>query len=122
MILADVPAWLATLRDSAIAIGAVLGALLTAAAAAKAPVVRRPVRWLWRRLVSEPLGGWVHGLFDRALAEDRARALRADERADEMHDRLKVVEHEVLTNDGESLRDVAERVEVMSIELMRRTG
>lgn len=99
-----------------------LGALLTAAAAAKAPVVRRPVRWLWRRLVSEPLGGWVHGLFDRALAEDRARAVRADERADEMHDRLKVVEHEVLTNDGESLRDVAERVEVMSIELMRRTG
>lgn len=107
--------WIVTLRDTALAIAAVAGALVTLATAAKVPVVNRPVRWFWRRLVADPVGRWIEGVLDRHAEPDRAEAA-------EMHRRLKLVEHEVHTNDGQSLRDVADRVEVMSRELMRRTS
>lgn len=113
MILADVPSWVLTLRDSAIAIGAVCGALLTIAAAAKLPIISRPIRSVWRSLVGDPVASWLGDVLDHHAEPDRvvARDLLA---------RMKAVEHEVHTNDGQSLRDVADRVEVLAQQLVDR--
>ena len=96
--------WIATMRDTAIAIGAVCGALLTIAAATKLPFVSKPLRWLWRELVSDPLRHWLGALIEEHFTPDRARMVL-------MEQKLAVVEHEVRTNDGQSLRDVADRNE-----------
>lgn len=108
MILAQVPEWVQTLRDSAIAVAAIAGAMLTIAAAAKLPIVSRPIRALWRSLVGDPVGDWLGRVLDHHAEPDRIRLAEIDER-------LKVVEHEVRTNDGQSLRDVNERVERMTL-------
>ncbi|MBK6857999.1 MAG: hypothetical protein IPG97_16005 [Microthrixaceae bacterium] len=100
---ADVAPWLITLRDSAIAVGAVAGALVTIAAAAKLPLISRPIRWLWAHLVADPLATWIDTVLDPHTAP--------------LHDRLERVEHEVRTNDGSSLRDVADRTEVAMARL-----
>lgn len=110
MILAQVPEWVQTLRDSAIAIGAVCGALLTIAAATKLPLVNRPIHWMWRQFVSEPLDNWFGRVLAKHAEPDRVRLAEIDER-------LKVVEHEVRTNDGQSLRDVNDRVERMTLAM-----
>ena len=101
--IADVAPWLITLRDSAIAVGAVAGALVTIAAAAKLPLISRPIRWLWAHLVADPLATWIDTVLDPHTAP--------------LHDRLERVEHEVRTNDGSSLRDVADRTEVAMARL-----
>lgn len=113
MILADVPEWVLTLRDSAIAIGAVCGSLLTIAAAAKLPVINKPIHWAWREFVSDPMRNWLGTVIHEHLAVDR-------ERMTSIEAKLAVVEHEVRTNDGQSLRDVAGRVEAMAKELISR--
>lgn len=33
----------------------------------RAPFVRRPVLWLWRRIVAEPLGAWFAHLIDARI-------------------------------------------------------
>lgn len=100
--------WLVSLRDSALAVAAVCGALVTIVAAAKLPLVQRPVLWVWRRLVAEPLAAWIDGLLHQHTQP--------------LHDRLSAVEHEVRTNNGSSLRDVADRVELLAGEIATRVG
>jgi hypothetical protein len=100
---AHVAPWLHTLRDSAITVGAVAGALVTIAAAAKLPLISRPIHWLWAHLVARPLATWIDTILDPHTAP--------------LHDRLERVEHEVRTNDGSSLRDVADRTEVAMARL-----
>lgn len=133
-VLADVPSWVVTLRDASIAIGAVCGALLTIGAATKLPVVNRPIRWLWRNLVSDPVGGWLRGVLDHHAEPDRERTEQVAaqvaelsgqvaglaEQASASAERLASVEHEVRTNDGQSLRDVADRVERMTVGLAEK--
>lgn len=119
-LLGEVPSWVVTLRDASIAIGAVCGALLTIGAATKLPVVNRPIRWLWRNLVSDPVGGWLRGVLDHHAEPDRLRIDALGEQLVQVADRLGVVEHEVRTNDGQSLRDVADRVEQMTAGLARK--
>lgn len=113
MILADVPEWAQTLRDSAIAVAAVAGAMLTIAAAAKLPIVSRPIRALWRSLVGDPVGDWLGRVLDHHAEPDRVVTR-------DLLQRMKAVEHEVHTNDGQSLRDVADRVEVLAQQLVDR--
>lgn len=120
LVLADVPSWVVTLRDASIAIGAVCGALLTIGAATKMPVVNRPIRWLWRNLVSDPVGGWLRGVLDHHAEPDRARIVEVAGQVADIAGRLEVVEHEVRTNDGQSLRDVADRVEQMTVGLAEK--
>lgn len=105
--------WVASLRDSAIAIAAVCGALVTIAAAAKLPVINKPIHWAWRGFVSDPMRNWLGTVIHEHLAVDR-------ERMTSIEAKLESVEHEVRTNDGQSLRDVADRVEAMAAKLISR--
>lgn len=100
--------WLVSLRDSALAVAAVCGALVTIVAAAKLPLVQRPVLWVWRRLVAEPLAAWIDGLLHQHTQP--------------LHDRLAVVEHEVIRNDGSSLRDAADRTEAQVHRISAHLG
>jgi len=118
VILADVPEWVLTLRDSAIAIGAVCGALLTIAAAAKLPVINKPIHWAWRGFVSDPMRNWLGTVIHEHLAVIHEHLAVDRERMTSIEAKLAVVEHEVRTNDGQSLRDVADRVEAMAEELI----
>lgn len=61
---------------------------------AKSQYIGRPIRWLWRRNVAEPFGGWVRHTVGDVV----------DERIDYlMHNR----------NGGSSLLDLAESVSVV---------
>ncbi len=50
VVLANTPEWIITWRDSAVAVAAVCGALVTIAAASRLPIIRVPVRWVGRTL------------------------------------------------------------------------
>jgi transcriptional regulator GlxA family with amidase domain len=113
-VLAALSPWLATLRDTAIAIAAICGALVTIAAAAKLPFINKPIHWLWREMVSDPMRNWLGGVIEEHFTPDRDRLTA-------MEAKLAIVEHEVRTNDGQSLRDVADRVELMAQTLIDRT-
>ena len=39
-------------------------ALCAIVAATKLPMISKPGRWLWRRLVAEPIAAWFHGVLD----------------------------------------------------------
>lgn len=66
--------------------------VLAVGAIARSDVAGRPVRWLWRRNVSEPLGEWNRGII-REVVDDRIEYL--------MHHR----------NAGSSLLDLSEKLE-----------
>jgi hypothetical protein len=79
--------------------GAVCAAL-TAILVCVGLVVRiPPVRWVWRRLVAEPLGGWFRSL------------VRAE---------VSAVRDQLLPNGGASLRDAVDRVETRQVEASDR--
>ena len=87
-----------TLRDFAVLVAALSGAVIAVASAAKVPVINRPIRWLVHTLVSDPLSKAHH----RSLNDWAETGLRPA---------MARIEHEIQTNDGSSLRDVADRVE-----------
>jgi len=87
-----------SLRDFAVLVASLAGAVVGLAACAKIPVISRPVHWLVRTLVTEPLSKAHHRSLDD-WAETGLRPAMAR------------IEHEIRTNDGSSLRDVANRVE-----------
>lgn len=69
--LAELPTWLTdagTIAGVIIATAAVLGLVARA----------RPVRWLWRQLVSDPIGGWASGVVSAQV--DPVRSDIADVR------------------------------------------
>lgn len=89
--------WLVTVREAATFVGVVAAMLVGVGAVAKLPWVNRPGAWLWRHLIAEPFAGWLDGVIAPHI--------------EPLCQRLEGVEHEVRTNDGSSLRDVADRVE-----------
>jgi len=44
---------------ASIGIGAVCAALVATAAAFRLPVIRRPIQWLWRTLLADPVARWM---------------------------------------------------------------
>lgn len=107
MILA-IASWLAGLRDWAIALTAL-------AVVFKLPFVNRPIRWVLHQLVGEPVSDFLKHVLDQHAEPDRARMTLVEQR-------LIGVEHEVRTNQGESLRDVADRTEQLAIVIAERLG
>jgi hypothetical protein len=86
----DLFAWISAddARQLVITLGTIGGALVATAAALRLPVISRPIRWVWRRLVGEPVGHWF-----RALIREEVTTV------------LRPVMHELLPNSGSSLRD-----------------
>lgn len=70
----------------------VAAALVAIVAAARLPMISRPGRWIWRRLIAEPFATWVHALLD-AWAEKR------------IDPRLDALEAQFRNNGGSTLRD-----------------
>ena len=96
------------LREAAATIGVLAGALVALGAVAKLPLVNRPGRWLWHHIVADPLTAWVDGILYQHTRP--------------LYDRIAVVEHEVRTNDGSSLRDVADRSESAARQIAEHLG
>lgn len=78
---------------------------------AKSPFLGRPLRWLWRRNVSEPVGNWHHGITG-GVVDERIEHLMTHRNGGsslkDLADSLKVVQGSVerlLAHDAE--RDVA---------------
>lgn len=70
----------------------IAAAVVAIATAAKLPIVSKPGRWLWRRLVAEPLAAWFHAVLD-AWAERS------------VNPRLTWLEDQFRNNGGSTLRD-----------------
>lgn len=75
----------------------IAAALVAIATAAKMPWISRPGRWLWRRLVAEPVAAWFHRVLD-AWA-DRAITPRLD-----------ALEAQFQRNGGSSAKDRLEAI------------
>lgn len=86
---------LASVREAATLIAALAAVPVALAAASRVPIIRLPGQWIWRRLVTEPVTAWMHRALDSSPLGQRVAS----------------IEHEVRTNDGSSLRDVADRTE-----------
>lgn len=109
---------LATLPSLLVDVGVAAGittAILTAAAAVSR---LRPIRWVWRRLVTEPMTAWLH-----ATTAAAAEAVMAP-----LRDQVRAIDHEMHPNGGDGLRDqvdrCVERVDLVAIqvqELRRNT-
>lgn len=108
VLLANTPEWIITWRDSAVAVAAVCGALVTIAAAAHLPVVRVPVRWVgrtlfapaadayWRRVrheASQALSPELVGMAERLGAHGALLSQTRDELA-EVVDRVSRIEQD----------------------------
>lgn len=91
--LADAPGFLVDLGATAGAVVAILGAIILVSRL-------RPVRWAYRRLVSEPFAAW----FREQVRHE----------VEPLHTRLKDVETQLATNGGDTLRD---RVDINTKEL-----
>lgn len=98
---------LITLRDVALSVAAVAGAIVAIAACAKIPVINRPGKWLITNLITGPVARAHH----RSLDDWAETGLRPA---------IARIEHETRTNDGSSLRDVADRVEASTQRIEQR--
>lgn len=103
--------WLETLRDTSAVIVAMGTAVVSVSTAAKVPFISRPIRYVGRKLFAEPL----EAVFDRWL-DKHVEALVTEihattEKVEEFDGRLESIEHEVLPNNGSSLRDAVSRTE-----------
>ena len=80
------------LRDIAAICGSVTVILIFFAAVGRV----RWVRWMWGRLVSEPTGRWLKDAVREGAREWHEAAVEP---------RLALIEKQLLTNDGSTLRD-----------------
>lgn len=103
--------WLETLRDTSAVIVAMGAAVVSVSAAAKVPFVSRPIRYVGRKLFSEPLEALFDRWVDKHLSTLTATVESTATQVSEMDGRLEAIEHEVLPNDGSSLRDAVSRTE-----------
>ena len=83
------------LTDVAVICGALLAVLTFLAAVSRL----RWVRWFWRKLVSEPLAGWLRGVVLDGAREWHAEAVEP---------RLSAIEAQLRTNGGGTLRDAVD--------------
>lgn len=82
-------------------IASVCGALLAIGAVVAAASRLRPVRWLWRNLVADPVGEW----FDHRVAEAVAP-----------------IREQFTNNGGSTARDAIDRIEGRIEDLARAVG
>lgn len=94
-------------RDFALNVAAVAGMFVALGACAKIPIVNRPGKWLITTLITAP----VTRLHHRSLDDWAEAGLRPA---------MNRIEHEMRTNDGSSLRDVADRVERSTARIEQR--
>lgn len=81
------------------------GALVAIATAARLPIINRPGKWLWKRNVAGPIGGWIHQILTAHTAPITERLDRGDARMGDIEARLTAIEHEMHPNSGRSMRD-----------------
>lgn len=79
----------------ATAVAVLCGALVAVAAAARIPVVSRPIRWLGRTLIGDPISHAIGEALDRST----------------LGHRVERVESQLLRNGGTSVRDAIDRLE-----------
>lgn len=94
------------LRDWALAVGAVSGALVAIAAALRLPLIGRPLRYVARHLILLPLLALLYAGLDASpvLVEIRERLRRHEED-------MAAVRSELTRNDGSSIKDSVDRIE-----------
>lgn len=76
----------------------------------------KPVRWIWGRLVSGPLGEWLGRAIGRGVATFHAEKIEpalTEMREDMtvMRNDITDIRKELTTNDGSTLRDAVHRTE-----------
>lgn len=76
-----------------IGLGVTAAAIVSITALLRLSFVKRPILWLWRRLVGEPVARWFHGLLD-AWATDSG-----------LLPRIERIEGQFAKNGGSSARD-----------------
>lgn len=110
--------WLETLRDTSAVIVAMGAAVVSVSTAAKVPFISRPIRYVGRKLFAEPLEAVFDRWVDKHLSNltatvdtTAAQVAEIDGRVAGLDGRLESIEHEVLPNNGSSLRDAVSRTE-----------
>lgn len=120
-----IASWLEALRDTSAVIVALAGAVVAVSAAAKAPLISRPVHYIGRTFFAKPIERWLTRFLNEHQGPIHdtinATAAKVDETAakvDDLDGRLQAIEHEVTPNGGSSLRDAVVRNEshVQTIE------
>lgn len=88
-------------------IGVVAGIVAALSAAAKVPVIGRPIHFVWRQLVAAPLAAW----FGRVIVETmRPEVDRLHGRIDDLRDTLAPMAQEMKPNGGKSMKDQVCRI------------
>lgn len=103
--------WLETLRDTSAVIVAMAGAVVAVSAAAKVPFISRPVHWIGRTLFAQPVERWLTRFLNEHQAPIHETIKATADQVKDLDGRLESIEHEVLPNDGSSLRDAVTRTE-----------
>ena len=76
-------------------LGTLAGICVAVAAFAQIPFVKRPVQYVWSRLVSGPLGSWFAGIIKETMQPDIER----------LHARIDAATIELRPNGGSSIKD-----------------
>lgn len=110
--------WLETLRDTSAVIAALAVSLVSVSAAVKLPFISRPLKWIGRTFFANPLEAWLtrflndhQGPIHDTINATAEKVEAIDTQVQGMDGRLEAIEHEVLPNDGSSLRDAVSRNE-----------
>lgn len=85
-------------RTLAATIVAICGAIVAIVTVYRLPYINRPIRWVGRSLIAEPLQRVIHGALNAWADEPEGPVQRIDRR-------LSDVESQLRTNGGSSLRD-----------------
>lgn len=88
-------------------IGVVAGIVAALSAAAKVPVVGKPIHFVWRRLVSEPLAAWFTRLITDTM---RPEVEKLHGRINDLRDTLAPMAQEMKPNGGKSMKDQVCRI------------
>lgn len=97
----DIFGWISQQDASAlvIAIGLLAASLTAVVTAVRLPIISKPGRWIWRRLIGEPVTAWVNRTLDAW-----------SERPDGVVQRLDRLEAQHHRNGGSSTRDRIEAI------------
>lgn len=98
--LAQVPSLLVDL-------GVLAGILTALTTAAKAPVVGRPVRFVWGHLVTQPMAAWFRSLITDTM---RPQVDSIHDRLDHLGRRIDDATIELRPNGGSSIKDQVARL------------
>lgn len=90
----------------------VAGGLTVLGVAAKTPMVNRPGKWLYRTVVVDPFTQWLRRTTEVTL--------EASPTLNRLSDQVESVRHEVLPNNGGSLRDRVEDIADQCVDLRDR--